>query len=447
MNPPTVTDVDNPQTSNNNETVGKVLTSVITDGIQTGTIEYGTFMNQFLNQTQTYFQTVLNKNRDTLRQYNNGVRQMLSYNRNYTDGGFVVDGGNSVTNLFGKPSQIESQINDIFDGYIQSINSGNDTFMQWMESKNFSQKAIRQIKDNYRNFITTKRGSFQNSLTSIIQELVNTQQSYLQTLNRVNVITVKPAKVPDTPWGTDGLQSSTGEVTIYNYSGTSAVSPNFVGNTKDELVQDVQTISSSLTNFITALNSPVTLKSGQSGYIVNPEKPSGVPYNTLTTSTYWNDQSNKYQYFVLSMDVVDAKLYESFKNAIIENVVNNTSLHGNGNTDFATQFDGYWIGTQVSLGMSVRQVYVNENVAGEELLTQASNTTLKDYIIYKPFQPLSKTRVMDYIVARKGDAGNEPEAYQIDNVRNLGLKSNPNTNKTTWNDISGNITTGKVQML
>ena len=97
--------------------------------------------------------------------------------------------------------------------------------------------------------------------------------------------------------------------------------------------------------------------------------------------------------------------------------------------------------------MSVRQVYVNENTAGDELITHATNTTLKDYIVYRPFQPLVKTRVMDYIVARKGDAGNEPEAYQIDNVRNLGLKTNANTNKLTWNQIDGNITIGKVQML
>jgi len=172
-----------------------------------------------------------------------------------------------------------------------------------------------------------------------------------------------------------------------------------------------------------------------------------VPFNTITDSVYWNEQSNKYQYFILSTDVVDTKLYDTFKAAIIDNVVNNTTLHGNGNIDFATQFDGYWIARQESLGMSVRQVYVNENTAGDELITQATNTTLKDYIIYRPFQPLVKTRVMDYIVARKGDAGNEPEPYQIDNVRNLGLKTNANTDKLTWNSIDGNITTGKVQML
>ena len=447
VNPPTVSDVENPPSSNNNETVGKVLTSVITDGIQRGTIEYGSFMNSFVTQTQTYFQTVVNKNRDALRQYNNGVRQMLSYNRNYTNGGFIVNGNNSETNLFGKPSEIEKQINDIFAEYIKNISSGDDMFIQWIESKNFSQKAVRQIKDNYRNFITNKRGSFQNSLTTIIQDLVNTQQTYLQSLNRVNVITSKPAKTPDAPWGTDGFQNSTGEVTIYNYSGTSAVTATFVGNTKDELVLDIQSISASLVNFMTALNTEVTLNSGKKGYIVNPERPSGIPYNTITDSVYWNEQSNKYQYFVLSNDIVDLKLYDAFKAAIIENVVNNTTLHGNGNTDFATQFDGYWIGTQQSLGMSVRQVYVNENTAGDELITQATNTTLKDYIVYRPFQPLVKTRVMDYIVARKGDAGNEPEAYQIDNVRNLGLKTNANTNKLTWNQIDGNITIGKVQML
>ena len=447
VNPPTVSDVENPITSNNNETVGKVLTSVITDGIQRGTIEYGSFMNSFVTQTQTYFQTVINKNRDVLRQYNNGVRQMLSYNRNYTDGGFVVDGGDPETNLFGKPVEIEKQIDEIFADYIQDINSGNDTFIQWIESKNFSQKAVRQIKDNYRNFVTNKRGSFQNALTSIIQELVNTQQAYLQTLNRANVITIKPAKLPDTPWGTDGLQNTTGEVTIYNYSGTSAVSATFVGNTKEELVLDIQSIAVSLRNFMTALNTQVTLNSGKKGYIINPEKPPGVPYNTITDSKYWDEQSNKYQYFILSTDVVDTKLYDTFKAAIIENVVNNTTLHGNGNIDFATQFDGYWIARQESLGMSVRQVYINENTAGDELITQATNTTLKDYIIYRPFQPLTKTRVMDYIVTRKGDVGNEPEPYQIDNVRNLGLKTNANTDKLTWNSIDGNITTGKVQML
>lgn len=454
--PPVVTDVQTLPTAGNAETTGKILTTTIVDGIEKGTIEYGTFMNGFVLQTRNYFTTVVNKNRDILNQYNNAVRQLISYNRNYQQGAFLFDGDDYETNLYGKPAQLENDIETCFDLYLNSIKNDTESFISWMSQKNFSQKAFRQIKDNYYNFVNNKKNSFQSALTSVVQELVNTQQTYLQTLNRSSVIVTKPVKVDDTNWGTDGFQNSSGQITIYNYSGTSAVSAGSTyANTKLELVADLQTISLNLKNFINEITKEIKgvqfENKEYSGYITNPSKPSQYPFDIITANQYpeyWNNNNNKGQYMFLSKDVIDTKLYESFKASIIGDVINNTALHGSGNIDFATQFDGFWIGSQTPFGgTSVRSILNYENGAAGALITQASQTTLKPYLEFNPYQPVNKTRVMDYIVTRIGDTGNEPEPYQIDNVRNLGLTNNADTNKTNWNNQSGNAVTGKVQLL
>lgn len=453
LDPPTVTNIENVPSSNINETIGKVLTTEIIDGITQGTIEYGSFMNKFVGETQTYFQTVLNTNKNLLSQYNNAVRQLISYNRNYTNGNLVPD-GTQETNLFGKPSKIEDDINYVFDEFLEEISNDTDNFMEWWKNKNFSPKAIRQIKENYYNFVKNKKSTFQNAFTVVLQELVNYQQTYLQSLNRANVILIKPNNIPsgtDEDWGTDGYQNSSGQITIYNFSGTSGVSVNYSGtpnNTKGELIEDITKIATSLEDFLNTINyAPIKLKNGTSWNIINTEKDNNTPFFIMTINDFWNKVGSKYEYFVLSKEIIDTKIYETFKSAIIDNVVSNTAITKNGNTDFAAQFDAYWIGTQTDYGKSVRQIFIDENKAGEELLTEATNSTLKDYIIYRPFQPINKTRVMRYFETRQGDPSFYPESYQIDDVRNLGLKNNADTDKSTWNKVDGGLVTGKVQLL
>ncbi len=188
----------------NNSTIGVITSSSTTpEGITTGIISYSNFMDKVVSDTQTYFTNVVNKTKETVNQYNNAVRQQWMLERNYTQGNFNVNTPNVV--LFGKSNNVEKRFDEIFTELDKNIKDGTEGFIQFISepSKNFSDKLKRTLKENYYNFVSRKRSSFQNAVSKITQDLVNQEQSYIQTLARLNTITYAGT----TNNGTDGLQA------------------------------------------------------------------------------------------------------------------------------------------------------------------------------------------------------------------------------------------------
>lgn len=447
--PPVVSDVNNTQTASNLETIGKVLTTEIGETQTTGTIEYRTFMTQFVGQTQIYFNTVINKNRDVLKQYNNSVRAIIGYNRNYQDGDFYYNLPDSY--LFGKPSKIQQSVDKVFNDFVKDIEDNNEGLMEWMSNptKNFSNKAIRQLRENYVNYIKGKQGSFQNSLTSIINELVNAQTSYIQSLNRTNVITY-----PNLKDGTDGFQESNGNVVVYDIEGTDKVSPTFTGipSTAVELNDDLTKISGDLNSFLLDIAKTEKFSYDNSEYegSLIPNVSYTENYNIgdvepITLSKYesfWSPITNKRQFFILSKDITDTNLYTTFKQALIGNILNNPTLIGNQSTNLEQQFDAYWNGPRPDGETPIRTIYNYENNAGERLIESLSTGLLKKYVVYIPYNNITKDRLFTYSI---NTAATPP---QIDLIKSLGLKNNSDTNVTRWSyEVSTDVIIGKVQLL
>jgi hypothetical protein len=120
--PPTINQVQTTQPQNNLETIGRILTTTNTPTGDIGTIQYKDFMALLSVQTQNYFATVNNKMKDLNLQYNNGLRQQFSFSRNYTDGELLATGANFNVPLFGKPAQLERDINIVFKDFKDNHN-------------------------------------------------------------------------------------------------------------------------------------------------------------------------------------------------------------------------------------------------------------------------------------------------------------------------------------
>jgi hypothetical protein len=99
--PPTLNQAQPNNGQNNNSPIGIVTSSVAGTG-QTGTINYSVFMDKVVEETQTYFTNVVNKNKETVNQYNNAVRQQWMMERTYQDGKFLQT-KTTNTVLLGKP--------------------------------------------------------------------------------------------------------------------------------------------------------------------------------------------------------------------------------------------------------------------------------------------------------------------------------------------------------
>ena len=442
--PPTINQAPNNQPKSNLEFIGNVLTTVTTPTGDIGTIQYKDYMANLVGQTQNYFATINNKIRDLNLQYNNAVRQQFSFNRRYTTGEMLVSVGGGDVPLFGKPSTFEKDVNDVFSNFISDINNDTEGYITYLNQEVgfFSNKTIRAIKNNYKDYINNFRGTFQNAATSILQSIVDAETSYIQSLSRANVLLYNDTN-PNL--GTDGYQRTDGNAVIIDISGTTAISASSVGvtNTLQELDADLNIIVSALTAFETAIESnyPANI-SGKSytGFLVtNSGGEAKVKADVFEPFTeddddFWNPESNRRQYFILSQQIIDENRYNSFKNSIIGNLRDNTAVLGNVTfQQVEATFDNYWKGV-------ARPAYQLENGATDAFLTDFQVNVLRNFLNFTQVS-LNKERVFTYETIL------QPVPDQVLLVKNLGNKNNIDTNVSSWTTTLGNAIIGKAQLL
>jgi hypothetical protein len=429
----------------NNNTIGNIISSETnTSGITTGVISYSSFMDKVVSDTQTYFTNVVNKSKETVNQYNNAVRQQWMLERNYTEGNFNAGGINEFVVIFGKPNNVEKRFDEIFVQLENNIKDGTEGFVQYISepSKNLPAPLIRTLKDNYFNFVSKKRGSFQNGISTISQSLVNQEQTYIQTLGRLNTILFDPTALNN---GTDGLQAKNGPVTIYVTSGTTDVHPTSTStNTWLELVEDTVKIKQNIKEFNTIIQSKKTFTYAASGtqyegtlvFEVFNGKSNQVSVEKVfipfSTTTLFSDNVQNYPfrrvYMIISDDVIDDKKYETFKQQLIGNILGNQALLGNGSIDIEDIFDTYWL-------RIARPVFLEENNITKSFIENLEKNDLKDYLIYTPFDTV-KQRNLTFTTVNTADEGQKKSQENM--IKGLGNTTNQNTNVLRWNDPNGN---------
>jgi len=425
----------------NNSTVGIILNSTTTpEGITTGTISYGDFMDTVVSQTQTYFTNVVNKTKETVNQYNNAVRQQWMLERNYTQGNFNVD--TPAVIIFGKPNNVENRFNDIFAELEKNIKDGNEGYVKFMTqtSKNFSTKLQRTIKENYQNLVSRKRGSFQNAVSKITQDLVNQEQSYISTLARLNLITFN-ATTETT--GTDGLQAKNGPVTIYTTIGTDGVAKSSTAtNTLLELVDDAKKIQKDIGDYngIIFGNNKFIYPGNNTEYegTLVFETTNGKSREVTTQSVFkpfstrpqFEDFSFRRVYMIISDDITDNKKFETFKQQMIGNILTNTALLGSTTPkEVEDAFDEYW-------GKIALPAFLEENNITKSFIEHLEKNNLKNYLIYTPFDKKQR----EFTFTTENPASSEKKKSQENMIKGLANTTNQNTNINTWNDTNGNST-------
>ena len=360
--------------------------------------------------------------------------------RSYTQGNFAVNTTKSV--LFGKPSNIEKRFDTIFEELQSNIQSGDEGFIKFMSSVtcNFSPKVIRQLKENYKNWVKGKRSSFQNGITKITQDITTTEQTYIQTIGRANTIIFNGATSYVS--GTDGYQAKSGPVKIYVTSGTTDVNPssNGASNTLIELANDVTKIYDGIREFNALIWSETEFvnpsdKLTYNGVLVfetdEKGKSKGAPtvedvFFPFSKNIQFENKIFRRVYMIISDDIIDVKKYESFKTAMIGNIINNSGLLSGGFDDIESKFDNYWV-TQT------RPLFVNENNITKAFIEDVEKNKLKNYIVYTPFD--KKNRVFTYTT--ETDGTDDDKKSQKLMISSLSDTTNRNTDNNKWNSEDG----------
>ena len=437
---PTLNDALPNQGQTNESTVGTILTTVNNGDIVSGTTSYQTFMDDLITDTQTYFTNVVNKNKECVNQYNNALRQQWMLERTYTNGEFGVTLTTNAQNvqLFGKPYNVEKRIDEIFSDLIADVKGNDEGFIQYLNEKtfSFSNKVIRQVKDNYVKFLQDKKGVYQNPVTMITQGMVNVQQVYIPKLSRINTITYRVPAFADT--GTDGFAKKNGQITTYITSGTIDVdTTSGVSTTLEELIKDIKIIGESIYAFNKAIVSNTTFE-GYSGPLVFPD---GTKIKTKDVfkpfqETVFEDKSLRRVYMLMSNDVIDLKKQETFRNALIGNVIINMDLIGNKDKakELEKAFNDYWV-------IKKRPEFVKENEITRGIIDKKEKEELVSFLKFTPYTK-GKKRVFTYTTE------NANSDNQITLIKGLGQFGNLNTEAKTWNDqISPATWVSKTKLL
>jgi hypothetical protein len=445
--PPAINQAAPNSGQNNNSTIGSILTSNVTATIETGTISYSDFMNGVITQTQNYFTNVVNKNKEVLSQYNNAMRQEWMLSRDYFRGNLVgltqVDTEKPIE-IFGKPSNIQQRVDTIFEALSLNISQGEDNFIQFISKteKQFSPRLIQTVKDNYKNFLKDKKSSYLSPIFKIVQDLTTVEQSYIQTLARMNLLIFDGQGDPLVKRGTDGLQAKSGPVRIYVTSNTDKAP-----DTLNTMITDINKIRDGLVEFnvITTEDSKFIYVGDSKEYtsqLVLPVEASGsvssykdtVEKNVFTPFSNTEDFNKipfRRAYMILSNDVIDAKKYEAFKKALIGNIIGNQAIIGkNSMDDIEKQFDAYWL-TQA------KPQFVTENNIAKEFINDVEKNKLKKFLVYTPFD--KKERVLNYTTDTSNETANTKTAQET-LIKGLGASTNINANTPTlWNNLVGSV--------
>jgi len=123
-------------------------------------------------------------------------------------------------------------------------------------------------------------------------------------------------------------------------------------------------------------------------------------------------------YMILSPEILDDKKYQTFKDAMINNIIKNNDILGSGSQDVAAQFDAYWIGT-------AKPQFAKENAVTTAFLENLEKGKLKNFINYTPFP--TKKRLFTF------EKSTAPTASQTEVITGLG-RVLANSDKQTWNN-------------
>jgi hypothetical protein len=430
--PPTTNEVQNNDGQKNGGTIGEILSTTTTELGSTGEISYTKFYSNLSDKTQEYFRNVVNKNKEVLSQYNEAVRQVFTLTRNYTDGK-ILGIGSDYGLIFGKPSNYQSNVDTVLNDLISDIQSGDDQFLQFITTKGFSNKAIRALKNNYKNFVIQKKSTFSNALSKIIQDFTILQQNYVIELAKLNIITYGDQDLSTKLSGTDGYQEKNNNVIVYYTSGDSL----------NNLVSDANIVRNSLDNFsrLTQETVSFTVKNQEIGNKLVRSNKDKFEKNAIFLWTSddpkFDDVNFQREYFVLSNEIVDVNKYEAFKSFLINDILNTKSLMENGNTNLSEMFDEYWLN-------QVRPKFVLENQTASEFINYLENNTLKDFINYTALKGQSNKTLTYSNVPKTSEDSLKNNRTTL--ISSIGKTTNSNTKNTTFNDDEGSINITKVKL-
>jgi outer membrane protein OmpA-like peptidoglycan-associated protein len=302
--PATVANVDNPPTNNGGTTIGEIITNIPVPNGQTGEIGYQKIMDSLLTDTKTYFEAVVNQLQKLTLNTNYGIEQLVNDSRLYSKG--TISAGTTYdVEIYGKPEGVEKRLEDLFKKVIDDINSfdePNPILEVLLKKFDDDSPAIRGVRQNMVDYITSLSSTFASEITTITQELTIQQQTYIQNIRKLNLISGK----------TDGKILDSNTPRVYNIKGTDQISSSSIpapDDTYKEFTDDYDSFAVTLKEFTELLD--------KEDIVGKTSLYDGGNF-TAIDENYFDGEPDKRFFLVISRIFNDSNKLEEFKKYVIK---------------------------------------------------------------------------------------------------------------------------------
>ena len=214
------------ETSGGN-TIGNIISSQKNnDGSTSGTIEYGTFMNEVIVGVKNYFANIVNGTKSIVQSYNYGIYKQISTTKNFKEGYLneLKLGQTNNLKIFGKPSQWEQKITNVGDEFKSDIALELDPITSSFSQYSIPPLDIIKIKDNFISLTDEKVMNGFSGVGTQIQDLANLQVQFYQSLRKMDLIS----------FSGDGKVLDNGDVSVYELTGTTESGSNSLTSLSDD---------------------------------------------------------------------------------------------------------------------------------------------------------------------------------------------------------------------
>lgn len=373
-----------------------------------GTTTYQKLMDSLLDVGQNYMSTIYNKIEQITRDYNFQVYTLFTNDRNYINGVTNEFSNPKELKIFGKPYNIDNNFTELItfiNSDIDNVNSKNDNglnYIRLLYSKNYPKTAIKKIKSNLKNVISSNILQMINYLNLTSNDMTNSQQSLITTFRKIDLIGIY----------TDGYMTTSLSPKIYNLTATTEVQqPTIATNTYGEMIViDYTTASNQLNDFYISLKN--------NNLIDITFDYNNIPEYSIIFSNYSCCKEPEKRFFTAMSNVIlNNNLFISFINDIITNDVANIKSGGQSIYDFTNEY--------FQMKKMEYQVEYDAEQNYVELFKQTTN-----YInYYKVWTPYVKGKVRKFLFSDYTPA----EPGQILILTDIYKNGNSNINLDTFN--------------
>jgi hypothetical protein len=277
--------------------IGNIISSTVTNGITTGTVNYKIFFNNVISETQAYFNSVANKLLDINNTYNYGILTQISSERDFSIGYLnnLKSPQTNYLNIYGKPAFWQEHLQSVGTKASEDVDYLENPILVGLTAYTFQEVNRQVLKTNIKNMITNKVNNGYSALQQKISDLSTSQSNYYQFLRKMDFVC----------FSGDGKTNLNGTPFVINLSGTSNDS---TSNTMNQMTSDYITIWSNLKDYYDLLVSK--------NIIIDTLPDYGFSAKTSAMQSL----SQQVFYTLFSDEIIPSSNRENFVNSLCESI-------------------------------------------------------------------------------------------------------------------------------